>query len=114
MTSIITFVMLWCTLFIIYLTNTTINWLCIFEMFVPLVILYLLASTYAEVNFEGERIVRFVLPTSERMGVLGHMRSDHPQLKVYSFNLSYNAIMTVVAGIAISFATSIVFDQVMK
>ncbi|KAK3763064.1 hypothetical protein RRG08_014852 [Elysia crispata] len=112
MMSIISFVLLWSALFVIYLTNTSINWLSLFEFIVPLVILFLLTSTYAEVNFEGSRIVRFVLPTIDRMPVLAHMKSDHPELKIFSFSLSYNAIMTVVAGIAVSFATSIILEQV--
>ena len=58
MMSIISFVLLWSALFVIYLTNTSINWLSLFEFIVPLVILFLLTSTYAEVNFEGSRIVR--------------------------------------------------------
>lgn len=112
--SIISFVLLWCALFIIYWTTSAANWLSIFEFIVPLVILYLLAAAYAEVNFEGERISRFVLPTMDRMGVVAHMQSEHPELKVYSFGVSYNAIMTVITGVAISFATTIVMEQILS
>ncbi|GFS28025.1 hypothetical protein ElyMa_005328000 [Elysia marginata] len=55
----------------------------------------------------------FVLPTPERVDPLDHMREDPPELKVFSFKITYNAILTVVAGVAVSFATSVLLEQIM-
>ncbi|KAK3763063.1 hypothetical protein RRG08_014851 [Elysia crispata] len=100
MLNLISFILMWCALLIIYWTNHEANWLGLFEFIIPLFILYLLSSAYAEVNFEGQRIIRCVLPTQERLSILYYMQAAPLELKVFSFSLSYNAIMTVVAGVA--------------
>lgn len=113
MSSVISLVLLWCALFILYWTSNEVTWLGLFVFTLPLVILYLLTSAYAEVNFEAGGIVKCVLPTPERVDSLDHVREQPPELKVFSFKITHNAIMTVVAGVAVSFATSLVLEQIM-
>ncbi|KAK3777268.1 hypothetical protein RRG08_013470 [Elysia crispata] len=114
MSSVISIVLLWCALYILYWTGNSVTWLGLLTFALPLVMLYLLTSAYAEVNFEAGRIIKCVLPTPERMDSLDHMQNQPPELKVFSFTISYNAITTVVAGVAVSFATSIILEQVMR
>ncbi|GFS12560.1 hypothetical protein ElyMa_001373900 [Elysia marginata] len=83
MLTLISFTLMWCGLLIIYWTSHhAVSWLGLFEFIVPLLILYLLSSAYAEVNFEGGRILKCVLPTHERMPVLYYMNSAPLELKV--------------------------------
>ena len=56
--SWITFVMLWCTLFIVYWIDHSATLHGILEFMLPLIVLGLLTSAYAEVNFEGERLIK--------------------------------------------------------
>ncbi|XP_059144737.1 uncharacterized protein LOC131931924 isoform X2 [Physella acuta] len=112
--SWITFIMLWCSLLIVYWTTHTAQLSGIVQFLTPLVALGLLTSAYAEVNFEGERLLKCVLPTEERMSVLYYFQSTKLELKIFSFTMTYNTIVTVVAGIAVTFATRIILDQFVK
>ncbi|CAL1530070.1 unnamed protein product [Lymnaea stagnalis] len=112
--SWITFTLLWCGLLIVYWTTHTAQLSGIVQFLIPLVALGLLTSAYAEVNFEGERLLKSVLPTEERMSVLYYFQSTKLELKIFSFTMTYNTIVTVVAGIAVTFATRIILDQFSK
>lgn len=113
MLTLITFVLMWCGLLIIYWTSHVASWIGLFEFIAPLLILYLLSSAYAEVNFEGNRLIQCVLPTSERMHLIWYIGSTPLEMKIYSMSLTYNAIITVVAGVAVTFATRIILEQVL-
>ncbi|GFO01871.1 60 kda ss-a/ro ribonucleoprotein [Plakobranchus ocellatus] len=107
----ITFVMVWSTLLIIYWTTHDTDYISFFEFFVPLFILYLLTSAYADANSEASSIIKCVLPTQERVPVLFYMRNIPIELKVFSVTLTYNAILTVVAGVAVTIASRIILEQ---
>ncbi|BFZ21036.1 hypothetical protein BsWGS_24075 [Bradybaena similaris] len=108
----VTFVMLWCALMIVYWTSHTAQLSGISQFLIPLVTLGLLTSGYAEVNFEGERLSKCVLPTEDRMPVIYYFQNSKLELKIFSFTMTYNTIVTVIAGIAVTFATRIILDQV--
>ncbi|GFO01874.1 60 kda ss-a/ro ribonucleoprotein [Plakobranchus ocellatus] len=111
MITMITFVLIWCTLLIIYWTTHDADWLGLFEFIIPLVILFLLTSAYAEVNFEAQRLIKCVLPTQERASLLFYMKSVPLELKVFSVTMSYSAILTVVAGVGVTIASRIILEQ---
>ena len=110
--SWITFTMLWCILYVVYWINHTAHIHGIVEFLLPVFVLGLLTSAYAEVNFEGERLLKCILPTQERIPVLYYFHKIPLELKIFSFTMTYNSIVTVVAGIVITFATRIILDQV--
>ncbi|RUS76128.1 hypothetical protein EGW08_016098, partial [Elysia chlorotica] len=82
MLTLISYILMWCGLLIIYWTDHTATWIGLSEFIIPLLILYLLCSAYAEVNFEGSRVIHFVLPTQERMSILYYMSTAPLELKV--------------------------------
>ncbi|KAH9492605.1 hypothetical protein Btru_024042 [Bulinus truncatus] len=107
----ITFILFWCALLIVYWTTHAAEISGIVQFLTPLVALGLITSAYAEVNFEGERLLKCVLPTEERMPVLYYIQNTKLELKIFSFTMTYNTIVTVVAGVAVTFATRIILDQ---
>nr|KAI8736901.1 CAunnamed protein product [Biomphalaria glabrata] len=110
----ITFIMFWCALLIVYWTTHTPEISGIVQFLTPIIALGLITSAYAEVNFEGERLLKCVLPTEERMPVLYYIQNTKLELKIFSFTMTYNTIVTVVAGIAVTFASQIILDKFFK
>ncbi|XP_012943021.1 uncharacterized protein LOC106013003 [Aplysia californica] len=110
--SWISFVLLWCVLYIVYWISHSAHLAGILQFLTPLLTLALLTSAYAEVNFEGERLLKCILPTEERLSVFFYFHKIRLELKIFSFTMTYNSIVTVIAGITITFATRIILDQV--
>ncbi|XP_041360958.1 uncharacterized protein LOC121377134 isoform X2 [Gigantopelta aegis] len=57
--SLIAFILIWCADYIIYWTSHGATLMGILEFIVPLVILLIISSAYAEVNAEGQRMLKF-------------------------------------------------------
>jgi hypothetical protein len=56
--SWVAFTLLWCGDYVLYWITHDANVLGIFEFFLPLLLLLLLCAAYAEVNGEGQRMLR--------------------------------------------------------
>ena len=79
MSSIIGLITTWSAIRLVYWLSHTPTWAGVLEFAIPLLLLPLLASSYAEVNYEGAKIIQVSLIQQFRLGCLD--RSRH--IKVY-------------------------------
>lgn len=68
LSSWIAFVVLWCANYIIYWTSHDATIIAIVEFIIPLLLIPLLASAYAEANTEGQRMIRVSISTTGLSG----------------------------------------------
>lgn len=82
------------------------------NFFLPLALLPLLASAYAEVNQEGLRLLKFICPVEERLQMLYVLQNNPLQMTVYGFTLSYSTITTAAFGILLAFASKVLIQEI--
>ncbi|KAK7502854.1 hypothetical protein BaRGS_00005803, partial [Batillaria attramentaria] len=112
--SWITFVVIWDGYFVIYWTSHQASLIGILEFIVPLILLLLLCSAYAEVNAEGQRLLTTICPLEERLAVIFYFNQQPLCVKVFSFTVTYNAMMTVILGFSVAFASRMILDEISK
>lgn len=110
--SWILFVLLWCGDYILYwISHDAIIWEVI-ECIIPLLLLLIVCSAFAEANGEGQRMIRCICPTEGRLKLLYFLTQQPLQMHVFNFSITYNAIFGVVAAFAVAFASRIILDEV--
>lgn len=112
MTSILGLVTAWSAIrMVIWLSHTpSLYGVCMFIL--PLMLLPLLASSYAEVNYEGVKVIQSILPTEKRVPLFQYLYGHPIQMTTYGHALSYGTIGTVVAAILAAFASKILLQEV--
>merc|ERR1719348_2082169 len=96
----------------VYWLSHTPSWYGIVLFIVPLLLLPLLASSYAEVNYEGIKVIQSILPTDKRVPLFQYLYGLPIQMTVYGHAISYGTIGTVVAGILAAFASKILLQEI--
>ncbi|XP_060067405.1 uncharacterized protein LOC132547638 [Ylistrum balloti] len=110
--SWILFVLLWCGDYILYwISHAAVIWEVI-ECIIPLLLLLIVCSAFAEANGEGQRMIRCICPTEARLKLLYFLTQQPLQMHVFNFSITYNAILGVVAAFAVAFASRIILDEV--
>ncbi|XP_033726648.1 uncharacterized protein LOC117316219 [Pecten maximus] len=110
--SWILFVLLWCGDYILYwISHDAIIWEVV-ECTIPLLLLLIVCSAFAEANGEGQRMIRCICPTEARLKLLYFLTQQPLQMHVFNFSITYNAIFGVVAAFAVAFASRIILDEV--
>lgn len=111
--SWIFFISLWISDYIITWLTHQADILSILECILPLFLLGLLSSAFAEVNGEGQRMIRCICPTTERLKLLQFLSLQPLQMTVFNFALNYNAIIGVLLAFSIAFSSRLVLDEIM-
>ncbi|CAC5388598.1 unnamed protein product [Mytilus coruscus] len=110
--SWIFFVLLWISDYVITWLSHSAKIFSILQCILPLFMLLLLASAFAEVNGEGQRMIRCICPTEERLKLLQFLTVQPLQMQVFNFALNYNAIVGVVLAFSIAFASRLILDEI--
>jgi len=112
MSSIVGMIAAWSAIRMVYWLSHSPTWYGIFLFIVPLLLLPLMASSYAEVNYEGIKVLQSILPTDKRVPLFQYLYGLPIQMTVYGHAISYGTIGTVVAGILAAFASKILFQEI--
>lgn len=111
MASWIAFIIIWCGDYILYWISHHSKVLGILEFLIPLALLFIATSAFAEANFEGERMIQCIYPTEDRLRVQAFLRQQPLQMKVFNISVSYNAILGVILAFAAAIASRIILDE---
>lgn len=111
MSSIVGMISAWSAIRMVYWLSHSPTWYGVFMFIVPLLLLPLLASSYAEVNYEGVKVIQSILPTDKRVQLFQYLYGQPIQMTVYGHAISYGTIGTVVAGILAAFASKILLQE---
>lgn len=112
MCSILALVTTFSAIRMVYWLSHTPTLYGVFMFILPLLLLPLLASSYAEVNYEGTKILQSILPTPERVVLFQYLYGQPIQMTVYGHSLTYGTIGTVVAGILAAFSSKILLEEI--
>ncbi|CAG0920961.1 unnamed protein product [Notodromas monacha] len=82
------------------------------ELFIPVLLLPLLTSNYAQVNTEACRMIRSIRPTRERLNILLHLNYAPPQMTIYGHCLSYGTIVTAISALLLAFFSKILLSEI--
>ncbi|KAK7069620.1 hypothetical protein SK128_014094 [Halocaridina rubra] len=112
MISLISLVVIWLAMnLVLWLTyDPTLTDLANF--FLPLALLPLLSSAYAEVNQEGLRLLKFICLIEERLQLIFVLQNTPLQMTVYGFILSYSTITTAAFGVLLAFASKVLIQEI--
>eukprot|EP00088_Acartia_fossae_P008537 TRINITY_DN14087_c0_g2_i1.p1 TRINITY_DN14087_c0_g2~~TRINITY_DN14087_c0_g2_i1.p1 ORF type:complete len:116 (+),score=0.13 TRINITY_DN14087_c0_g2_i1:1-348(+) len=111
MSSIILLISAWTAIRMVYWLSHTASLYGVFMFILPLLLLPLLASSYAEVNYEGIKVLSTILPTCKRVALFQYLYGQPIQMTVYGHAVTYGTIGTVVAGILAAFASKILLQE---
>lgn len=107
------------SLVVIWLTMNLVMWLTydpslldLANFFLPLALLPLLSSAYAEVNVEGARLLKFICLIEERLQLIYVLQNSPLQMTVFGFTLSYSTITTAAFGILLAFASKVLIQEI--
>ncbi|GAB1597620.1 uncharacterized protein LOC115210894 isoform X1 [Argonauta hians] len=110
--SWIVLIVLWCANYIIFWMSHKATLLGIVEFLLPLLLLLLVASAFAEANAEGQRMIRCICPTEDRLFLLLFLNQQPLQMTVFNFALTYNAIVGILLAFSVAFASKVIMDEV--
>lgn len=109
----------WIFIICLWISDYIITWLSkkadvfsILECVLPLLLLGLMSSAFAEVNGEGHRMIRCICPITDRLKVLQFLAAQPLQMTVFNFALNYNAIVGVLLAFCIAFASRLILDEI--
>ncbi|XP_050735308.1 uncharacterized protein LOC127007891 isoform X2 [Eriocheir sinensis] len=112
MMSIISLVVMWLAMNLVIWLNINPSLIDLANFFLPLSLLPLLASAYAEVNQEGQRLIKFICPLEERLQLIYVLQMSPLQMTVYGFSLTYSTITTAAFGILLAFASKVLIQEI--
>ncbi|XP_063611521.1 uncharacterized protein LOC134785160 [Penaeus indicus] len=112
MMSVLSMVVVWLAMNLVLWLNYDPTLIDLANFFLPLALLPLLASAYAEVNQEGLRLLKFICPVEERLQMLYVLQNNPLQMTVYGFTLSYSTITTAAFGILLAFASKVLIQEI--
>ncbi|XP_045602950.2 uncharacterized protein [Procambarus clarkii] len=111
MMSVICLVVMWLAMNLVLWLNYNPALIDLANFFLPLSLLPLLSSAYAEVNQEGIRLLKFICPLEERLQMLYVLQNAPLEMTVYGFSLSYSTITTAAFGILLAFASKVLIQE---
>jgi len=112
MSTIIGLVCAWTAIRLGHWISHTPTWYGVLMLIMPLVLIPLLTSSYAEVNYEGAKAVQSIFPIEGRIGMFRYLYGQPIQMTVYSHAITYGTIGTVVAGILAAFTSKILLQEI--
>eukprot|EP00092_Neocalanus_flemingeri_P021440 GFUD01023246.1.p1 GENE.GFUD01023246.1~~GFUD01023246.1.p1 ORF type:complete len:436 (+),score=65.88 GFUD01023246.1:156-1463(+) len=112
MSTIVGLVCAWTAIRLAHWLSHTPTWYGVLMLIMPLLLIPLLASSYAEVNYEGVKAVQSIFPIEGRIRLFRYLYGQPIQMTVYSHAVSYGTIGTVVAGILAAFTSKILIQEI--
>ncbi|XP_076043169.1 uncharacterized protein LOC143026518 isoform X2 [Oratosquilla oratoria] len=112
MMSVLSFVIIWIAINLVMWMNHNPSLVDLSNFILPILLLPLLSSAYAEVNQEGLRLLKFIVPVEERLQMLYVLQNMPLQMTVYGFSLSYSTISTAAFGVLLAFASKILLQEI--
>jgi len=112
MSTIIGLVCAWTAIRLAHWISHTPTWYGVLMLLMPLVLIPLLTSSYAEVNYEGAKAVQSIFPTEGRIRMFRYLYGQNIQMTVYSHAITYGTIGTVVAGVLAAFTSKILLQEI--
>jgi len=110
----IIFVVLWVAQMIVYWIRKDTRIQEVFLVAIPLVLLPLVCSALSEVNFEGDRVIRRLCPTSERLDLLLYLKKNPLHLTIYGQTVRFGNMSNGLIGLATALFTGIAINKFMK
>jgi len=110
----IIFVIFWVAQMIVYWIKNDTEIQEIFMVAIPLILLPLLCSALSEINFEGDRLIRRLCPTSERLDLLFFISRNPMHLTIYGQTVRFGNMSNGLIGLATALFTGIAINQFMK
>lgn len=104
-------ILFWSGIRVVSWLKTSPDFYDIASFILPLLLLPLLASAYAEVNYEGIKVIQSILPTPERLHMFQYLYGMHIQMTAYGHRISYGTMGTVLAGVMAAFASKILLEE---
>ena len=92
MSTIVGLICAWTAIRLAHWLSYTPTWYGVLMLILPLVLLPLLASSYAEVNYEGIKAVQSIFPTEARICIFKYLYGQPIQMTVYNNAVSYGTI----------------------
>ncbi|CAH1772979.1 unnamed protein product [Owenia fusiformis] len=114
LSSWVMFIMIWSINYIIFWISHEATLLGIIEFIIPLFLLPLIASAFAEVNMEGSRMLRCICPTDERMDLLFYLLQQPLAITIFGYPLTYSSIVTVISALVLAFTSRLILDEFAK
>lgn len=114
MASLIALIIVWCFIYLIHWQEHTPSAHDVLQFLLPLLLLPLLCSAFAEVNMEGTRMTQCLCPTEERLHLLRFLNLNKLSMTIYGVSLSYGTIMTVIFAIFAAFTSRLIFAEMSK
>ncbi|XP_042220875.1 uncharacterized protein LOC121865472 isoform X2 [Homarus americanus] len=112
MMSVISLVIVWLAMNLVLWLTCNPTLIDLANFFLPLSLLPLLSSAYAEVNQEGLRLLKFICPLEGRLQMLYVLQNSPLQMTVYGFTVSYSTISTAAFGILLAFASKVLIQEI--
>jgi len=112
MSSITLLITAWTAIRMVYWLSHHASLYGVFMFILPLLLLPLFSSSYAEVNYEGGKVLPTILPTAKRVEMFQYLYGQPIQMTVYGHAVTYGTIGTVVAGILVAFASKIFLQEI--
>ncbi|XP_035213808.1 uncharacterized protein LOC118187657 isoform X2 [Stegodyphus dumicola] len=112
--SFVSLVLLRCSTYLVHWLGHPAIVFDILQFSLPLVLLVVLSTAIAEVNFEGQRVLRCIYPTEQRIKTLQYMGLNALQMSIYGFGMTHGTIVTVVFAMLVGFVTKIVITEMTK
>ena len=114
MCIVTTTVLFWSAIRIVYWLSHSPSLYGVLSLVLPLFILPLLASAYAEVNYQGIQVFQAIIPTPDRTALFRYLYGTPIQLGVYGYPVTYGTMGTVLAAILAAFASRILLQEMNK
>lgn len=111
MGSLVGMISAWSAIRCAYWFDFAPTWYGIFMFILPLFVIPVLSSAYAEVNYEGGLIPRSIYPVEDRLQIFQYISEQPIVMNVYNHTVSYSTIGTVVAGILAAFGSKILLQE---
>ncbi|GFY41882.1 uncharacterized protein TNIN_290451 [Trichonephila inaurata madagascariensis] len=112
--SFVSLVLLRCSTYLVHWLGHPATMYDILQFALPLIMLVVLSTAIAEVNFEGQRLLRSIYPNELRIKPLQYMNLNPLQITVYGFGMTHGTIVTVVFAMLVGFVTKIVITEMTK
>lgn len=112
--SFIALVLLRCSTYLVHWLGHSATVFDIIQFIIPLILLIVLSTALAEVNVEGQRALRCMYPTQERLQMFQFLAQNPLQMSIYGFGMTHGTIVTVVFAILVGFVTRIIITEMTK
>ena len=92
MSTIVLLICAWTAIRLAHWLSHTPTWYGVLMLIMPLVLIPLLTSSYAEVNYEGAKVVQSIFPTEGRIHMFKYLYGQPIQMTVYSHAITYGTL----------------------